>query len=262
MYVTNKAGATGSLAAADVIASKPDGYKLFSNNHPYFATTIHTQKTPFDPHDLVPLANFVETRQGLIVRVNSPFRTLHDLLDYARKHPAELKWSVPGRGVTLHMTPMLIFKKEGVTTIDVPYKGGQPEVVAALLGGHVDMASVMYAGASEYVRAGKLRFLLYYSDQRYPDSPDVPAAAELGYRDTLLPAYTGLYIHRNTPERIQKILLDACKKIYDDPAFKKGLEKIDAEPKWGGPQFLNEAIKTSESIGVPVLKEIGLYVGK
>ena len=71
MFVTDKAGATGSLATADVIASRPDGYKLFSNNHAYFATTIHTQKMPFDPRDLVPLANFVETRQGMAVQADS-----------------------------------------------------------------------------------------------------------------------------------------------------------------------------------------------
>ena len=91
-----------------------------------------------------------------------------------------------------------------MTEIDVPYKGGQSEVVPALLGGHVNMASALYPSVTEFVRAGKLRLLMYYSDQRYPDSPNVPAAAELGYRDAVLPAYTGLYIHRNTPERYQK----------------------------------------------------------
>ena len=60
----------------------------------------------------------------MVVRADSPFKTFNDLLNYARKNPGQLKWSLPGRGVTLHMTPMLIFKKEGVTTIDVPYKGG------------------------------------------------------------------------------------------------------------------------------------------
>jgi tripartite-type tricarboxylate transporter receptor subunit TctC len=262
MFVTNKTGATGSTAAADLIASRPDGYKLLANNHPYFATTIHTQRTPFDPHDIAPLANFVSARQGLLARADAPFKTFSDLINHGRKNPGQLKWSVPGRGVTLHMTPMLIFKKEGVTTIDVPYKGGQVEAVTALLGGHVDMSSGFYAGSVEHIKAGKLKFLIYYTDQRYPDSPEVPCAAELGYRDAILPAYTGLYIHKNTPEHIKKVLLGACKKIYDDPAFQKGLEKMDADPKWGGPEFLTEAIKTSEAIGVPVLKEIGLYVGR
>ena len=56
--------------------------------------------------------------------------------------------------------------------------------------------------------------------------------------------------------------MDACKKIYDDPAFKKGLEKMDMDPKWGGPDFINKWIKKSEAIQVPILKELGLYLGK
>jgi len=82
-----QAGATGSTAAADLITSKPDGYKLLSNNHPYFATTIHTQKLPFDPHDIAPLANFVSARQGMLVRTDSPFRTFKDLLNYDGRIP-------------------------------------------------------------------------------------------------------------------------------------------------------------------------------
>jgi tripartite-type tricarboxylate transporter receptor subunit TctC len=76
VFVANKPGGAGSIGAADVIISKPDGYKMYFNNHPYFASTIYTQKLPFDPHDLVPLANFIESRSGMIVRADSPFKTL------------------------------------------------------------------------------------------------------------------------------------------------------------------------------------------
>ena len=235
MIVTNKPGATGTIGAADVIASKPDGYKLYTNGHPYFANTIHTQKIPFDPHDLVPLASFVELRQGMAVRGDSPFKTFNDLLTYAKKNPGQLRWAHGGRGIAYHITPMLIFKKEGVSTIDVPYKGGGNEYLPALLGGHVGMASVIYGSVVDQVRAGKVRFLMYYSDHRYQDTPDIPTIAELGYPDAVLPAYQAFFIHKNTPEYIKKILTDAFKKIYDDPAFKTALAKIDVDAKWDGP---------------------------
>lgn len=260
MIVINKPGASSIVAAADVIASKPDGYKLFTGVHHMFASTIHTMKIPFDAGDLVPLANYSALDQGMGVRGDSPFKTFSDLLEYARKNPGQLKWSHSGRGITPQLTALLIFKKEGIESIDVPYKS-VVEAMTALLGGHVDMASVT-GPYSEHVKAGKMRLLMVYADRRSTMFPNVPTAAELGYPNVFLPAYTGIYCHKKTPEHIKKILIDALKKIYDDPAFQKGVETADVQLRWGGPDFINEQIKRSEAIVVPALKELGMYIGK
>ena len=262
IIVTNKPGAGASIGLADVVASKPDGYKLYVNNHAYFANTIYTQKLPFDPLDLVPVANFIQQRQAMAVKADSPFKTLNDLLQYARKNPGKLKWAHLGRGMSNHQIPMLIFKKEGVITIDVPYRGGSVEACMALMGGHVDMASVVYASVLSQFKAGDIRFLVFFSGERFKEAPNVPAITELGYPEANQPLFMGLYVHKNTPEHIKKILTDFCKKVYDDPGFKKGLEKIDAEPMWGGPDFVSEWIKKSTAFHVPILKELGLYMGK
>jgi len=261
MIVNTKPGASASIGAADLIASNPDGYKLLSMVHHYFASTIHTQKLPFNPNDLVPLANFVELMQAMAARADSPFKTLSDLLEYARKNPGRLTWSHGGRGITSHVIAMGIFNKEGVNTVDVPYKGGTVESLTALLGGHVDMASIT-SPFDDHVKAGKIRLLMVYADQRSPSFPNVPTIVELGYPGMFLPAYTGIYIHKNTPEPIKKILMDALKKVYDDPAFKKGIANLGVEPKWGGPDFINEQIKRSEAIAVPALKKLGMYLDK
>ena len=261
IVVVNKPGAGGSIAAAEVISSKPDGYKVFGGYQVFFATTIRTQKVPFNPFDLVPLANFVELKLGMEVKADSPFKTFDDVLSYGRKNPGQLKWCHPGRGITLHMSALIIFKKAGIQTIDIPYKGPS-EALAALLGGHVDVGSIGYGPVSDQVRAGKVRFLMFYTDKRYSDQPNVPTALELGYPDAVLPTFFGLYVHKDTAENIRKTLTDVCKKIYDDPEFKKGIEKLGEQPKFGGPEFIKEAIKKQEEIGIPILKEIGLYVGQ
>jgi tripartite-type tricarboxylate transporter receptor subunit TctC len=262
MIVTNKPGATGTVGAADVIASKPEGYKIYTNGHLYFANTINTQKLPFDPHDIVPLASFVDLRQGMVVSAESPYKTFGDLLAYAKKNPGQLKWGHGGRGIAYHLTPLLIFKREGASTIDVPFKGGTSELIPALLGKHVDMGSTIYLTMIEQARAGQVRFLMWYSDRRYKDSPNVPAITELGYHDAFLPAYQTFFIHKNTPANIRKTLVDACKKIYDDPAFQSGLARINVDPRWEEPDAINESIRKSVVIVVPILKELGLYVGK
>lgn len=262
MVVINKPGATGTMGAADVIASKPDGYKLYTNGHSYFANTINIQKLPFDPFDLVPLAGFVELRQCMVVRGDSDFNIFSDLLAYAKKNPGQLKWGHGGRGITYHITPLLMFRREGASTIDIPYKGGGSESNPALLGGHVDALSGIYLTMLGLIKSGRFRVLMWYSDHRFKDFPDVPHIAEMGYQDLALPAFQAFFIHKNTPEHIKKILMGAFKKIYDDPAFKTAIAKIDVDPMWVNSEEVNVWIKKSEVIAIPILKELGLYVGK
>jgi tripartite-type tricarboxylate transporter receptor subunit TctC len=262
LIVVNKPGGAGSIAAADVISSKPDGYKLVILSNFFQAINVKTQKVPFDPSHVVPIANFMEIKHGLCVRGDSPWKTLGDLLDYARKNPGKLRWSHHGRGGTIHIIPLLIFKKAGAETIDVPYKGA-PEHLSALLGGHVDASSNVYDVIKDHLKAGKVRLLVFYSDRRFSEPHDVPSAVELGFTEVgKLATLFGLYVHKDTPEEIKKNLIEASKKIFEDPEFKKGMEKLGQEPKYGGPEFINESIKKGEEVGVPIIKELGLYIGK
>lgn len=249
------------MAAAEVIASKPDGYKLICTTNFFFASTTKTQKIPFDPSHLTPLVNLMEYIEGVCVRGDSPFKTLNDLLDYGRKNPGKLSWAHTGRGTLGHIVMLSLFRKAGIETIDVPYKG-VPEKTAALLGGHVDASQMTYGNIQDHVKAGKMRFLIFFSDKRYGEQPDVPTAVELGFPEMKKAVvYAGYFIHRDTPEQIKKILFDAFKKTYEDPEFKKRLEKIGDSPRFEGSEFVKEKIKEGEEIVVPVLKEFGLYVG-
>jgi tripartite-type tricarboxylate transporter receptor subunit TctC len=262
MVVVNKPGAAGSIAAADIVGSAPDGYKLIIIGTAFFSTTTKIQKIPFDPNDLTPIANLVEYKCGMIVKGNSPWKTFGDLLDYAKENPGKLRWSHPGRGLGLHINPLLIFRRAGITAKEVPYKGA-PEMVSALLGGHVDAVSLAYGAVKEHVKAGNLKFLIFYSDRRYADSPNVPCAVELGFPDAAkIGTFIGIYAHKNTPQEAKKILYNAFKRMYDDPIFKKGIENFGEEPRFEGPEFIREAIKKSEEASVPILKELGLYVGR
>ena len=262
MVVVNRPGAGGSLAAAEVISAKPDGYKLVVLGQGFFAITTKTQKVPFDPNDLVPIANFMAWRLAMMVRADSPWKTLNDLLNYAKKNPGQLRWSHQGRGIPPHIIGLHIFKKAGVETIDVPYKGS-PESLAALLGGHVDATSGPYGSAKDQIRAGQVRILTFYNDQRYSDQPNVPSCVELGFPDAAkLLTYVAIFAHKNTPESIKTYLFGVSKKIYDDPRFKRLPDIGGEDPKFGGPEFVRQKIKDTEEIGVPILKELGLYVGK
>ncbi|HVN23087.1 MAG TPA: tripartite tricarboxylate transporter substrate binding protein [Syntrophorhabdales bacterium] len=265
VVVTNKPGAGGSLGAAELLNSKPDGYKLFVTTNFFFAMTTKSQKIPFDPANIVPLANMVQFVDGLCVRGDSPWKTFADLADYGKKNPGKIRWAHSGRGMVAHVAVLLVFRRAGVETIDIPYKG-PPEKVTALLGGHIEASNMTYGTVVDHVRSGKIKFLFFFSDRRitrYPDLANVPTIAEIGYSDlNQLTPFVGLYVHRDTPPQIRKTLTDALKKTYDDPEFKKAVEKTGDEPRYGGPEFIAESIKKGAEIGVPMLKELGLYVGK
>jgi tripartite-type tricarboxylate transporter receptor subunit TctC len=160
------------------------------------------------------------------------------------------------------MNGLIILRKAGIDAIDVPYKGS-PEKLASLLGGHVDASTMVYGAVRDHVRAGTVRYLIFFSDRRYSEPSDVPSAVELGFPEAAkLITFVGLYAHKNTPEEAKKILIETFRKVYDDPEFKKGIERLGDEPRFEGPEFMRESIKRGEEIGVPIIKELGLHVGK
>jgi len=262
LVVVNKPGAGGSLGAADVISSKPDGYKLYVGINNFFAITVRTQKIPFEPSHLTPLANFSELIAIMCVRGDSPWRTFNDFLVYGRNNPGKLRWAHTGRGLRNHMIGLLIFRKAGVETIDIPYKG-TPESSAALLGGHVDAVCITFSTIKDQLRAGKIRGLAAFSDHRFNALPDIPSLIDLGFPEVAkMSGLCGFYIHKDTPEETKKTLFDAFKKASEESEFKKRVEELGDESRFGDAEFLRESIRQTEEISSPILKELGLYIGK
>ena len=262
IVAVNRPGGGMSVAAAEIVSSKPDGYKIFYGTNIYFAITTKIQKIPFDPANIAPLMNFTQLKDGMAVMGDSTLKTFADLLDYGKKNPGKLRWAHSGRGMRDHIGWSYVFKKAGVDTIDVPY-GGSPEKLAALLGGHVDASCMGYASIKDHINSGKVKYLVVSSSQRYGDLPDVPSIAEAGFPEMgKFAILTAFFVHKDTPQEIRKTITDAFGKVFEDPAFKKKVEELGEELKPGGPEFIREAIKNAEEVGVPALKQLGLYKGK
>jgi len=258
MFVSNKPGAGGTPAVSDVINSKPDGYKIIYLNNSYFSITSQTQKVAFDPYYLVPLINFTEVRVGLIVKGDSPWKSFAQLAEYAKQNPGKLVWNHAGRGLGNHIVTLLLMRKYGLQTVDIPYKSS-PEQLSALLGGHADASSMVFAAVVDHVKAKTVRYLVTYGDRRYSVAPDVPTVIELG--STSLITFSGIYVHKDTSEDIKRILFEAFKKTYGDPEFKNGMDKIGEGMRFGEPEWIRETMRKDEVIAVPILKELGLYEG-
>jgi tripartite-type tricarboxylate transporter receptor subunit TctC len=260
LVIINKPGANGALAVADLITAKPDGYKLAMTANTHFGIAFQSQKLPFDINDIDPLLYFYEMKHGLSVKGDSPWKTLDDLLKYAKENPGKLRWGHVGRGGTQYLYGTLVFRKAGVETNDLPYKGS-PEQISAVLGGHLDATISTYGPVKDLLKTGRLRYLTVYTDKRYSDLPDIPSCSELGFEEAgKIPTRFGISVHKNTPGEIKKTLVEAFRKTYESLEFKAGIEKIGEEPKFGGPEEMKDSIRSLEKYAVPILKELGLYV--
>lgn len=258
VVVVNKLGAGGSIAAADLFSSKADGYKIMLTTNFFFAMTTKTQKVPFNPDDLIPLVNLIELKNGLVVKSDSDLKTLDDVIAYAKKNPGQLKWAHTGSGTSQHLYGLLLFRKAGVQTIDVPYKGSADQI-PAVLGGHLDASFITYGAAKEHVKAGKLKYLVTVGNKRYSDPPNVPCAAELGFDDVgKLSTLVGLYIHKNTPPDALKVIFNCIDKTIKDPNFLKGIDNLGEQPRFMGSKEMEVAIADAVKLSVPLLKEFNL----
>jgi tripartite-type tricarboxylate transporter receptor subunit TctC len=261
IVVINKPGAGATIAAADVIRSKPDGYKFMCIDNTFWVTTCNTQKVPFDPNDLVPLANFIQHKMGVFVKSDSPFKTYDDVVEYARKHPGELTWGFSYMGLLPSITTRIILENAGVTIKEMVYRGGDTEKIPALLGGHLDVSGHGFLAIKEQLRAGKVRCLLVNADMRVKEVPDVPNVVDIGATELKgINTYIGFGIHKDTPEEIKRTLFEALKKTAEDPEFRERFENYGFVLKFEGPEFVMESVKRGKEVIIPVLKKYGLYV--
>jgi tripartite-type tricarboxylate transporter receptor subunit TctC len=208
--VENKAGAQGSIAAAEVAKAPPDGYTLMTTtNTPQAANVSLFKKLNYDPvKDFAPIVRLGTTSFMLMVRPDFPARTLKDFLNQVRAQPGKLS---AGYGSSGSQVSLALLKAMGkLDVVEVPYKG-IPQAITDTLGGSLAFTFVDLGNALAQAKGGKLRGLAVTSAKRTPLAPDMPALAEElpGYE---LIAWFGLVAPAKTPADVVRRLHDASAK--------------------------------------------------
>lgn len=144
VIVVGKPGAGGAVAAEYVTASKPNGYKLFLFNSGTNGINVAVRDVRYKNTDFDIICGAYIQNLVLMVPTNSPFKTVGDLVEYAKKHPGKLKYATTGVGTSAHLASELLDQVAGIKTTHVPFQGG-PKTYAAIVGGHVDF-SIFYYG--------------------------------------------------------------------------------------------------------------------
>lgn len=225
VIVDNKGGGGGAVGVGSIIGKTPDGYLLS-----VVVTSLHRvsfiNKLSFDTvKDVTPILRVGGYLYGILVNPTSPYKTLKDLLDYAKANPGKLSYMASGIGTGGHIAmEELGYYAGGLKFNHLPSKGDQ-ESSTALLGGHVDCISTT-SGWIPLLDAGKLRLLATYGEKRTKRYPNVPTVSELGYK-FVHTSPIGIVGPKGMPKEIVKVLHDAFKKALDDPLFLETMAKFE-----------------------------------
>jgi len=229
VVVENKPGAGGTLGVVDMRRTKPDGYRLTLVPVSIFRQP-HIQKVPFDPmNDLTYVASFMTYDFILNVAHDSPFQTLKDLVEHAKKHPNEINYGSPGKFTGNHVAMALLAKAANVKLTHVPYKGDS-EATPALLGGHVQ-AMVSTNSILNLINAGKVRALAVAAETRPPAFANVPTFREAGY-DVIVPSPLGVGGPKGLPAPVVQKLETSIAAALQDPDMQRIIETNGVRPDY------------------------------
>lgn len=224
VVVENKPGASGMLGPNELVKAAPDGYTL-SQITIGVARLPHMQKMQFDPlRDFTYIACLTGYTFGIVVKADSPHKTIADLVKFAKANPGKFSYGSTGNGTTPHLAVEEFASKAGIQLTHVPFKGSS-DGLQALLGGHIDAHSDA-TGWAPHVEAGTMRLLATYGSKRTKRWPKVPTLNELGY-DTVSDSPFGIAGPRGMDPKVVRKLQDAFKKTLSDPAVLAAFEKYD-----------------------------------
>lgn len=198
----NKPGAGTALGLAEAARAPAQGYDLVIGQSDNVTLIPLLMKVAYDPvKDLVPVALVATTPMVLLVSDSSPYKTLPEVIEAARKAPNTLSYGTSGTGGGVHIAMEMLQHEAGFKMQHVPYKGSAP-ALADLMGGHLQFAGSSISSAASLIKAGKVRALAVTSPKRNPTLPDVPTVAELGYKDFSVVTYYGVLAPAKTPAAV------------------------------------------------------------
>jgi tripartite-type tricarboxylate transporter receptor subunit TctC len=224
VIIENKAGAGGTVGASYVAKAPPDGYTLFLTTVGAVAITPHLRADmPYDSQkDFTPIALVVHNTTVIVVRADSPLKSVEDLVRLAKEKPGTIPIASTGYGSTAHLAIELLQSASGAKFIHVPYRGAAP-ALTDLLGGQAEAFIGDVPAMISQIQAGKVRAIAVAATARNPKIPDARTLAESGYPDTDVDNWYGVMAPAKTPQPIAAAVYKAVSAAVADPGVKDKL---------------------------------------
>lgn len=261
VVVDNRAGAGGNIGAAAAAKAPADGYTLFMGTVGTHAINASLyKKMPFDPvKDFTPLTRVANVPNLLVANPAQPFKTVGELITYAKANPGKVNFGSSGNGSSIHLSGELFKSLAKVDMVHVPYRGSAP-AVTDLLGNQIAIMFDNMPSAIQHVRTGRLRPLAVTTAKRSPELPDVPTIAEAGLPGYEATSWFGLFAPAGTPAPVVSRLHAAIVKVLAQPDVKKKISEQGAEVHSEKPEQFAAFIKAESAKWGKVVRESGASV--
>ncbi|HXW27016.1 MAG TPA: tripartite tricarboxylate transporter substrate binding protein [Xanthobacteraceae bacterium] len=254
VVAVNRTGGGGAAGYTHVAQQRPDGYSLIWNSNS-ISTNYHAGILPFDYRAFDPVARVAIEIPVLAVRADAPWKTLNELLDYAKANPGKVRVGNSGAGSHTHLAASALFAAVGAHEIEVPF--GQGQAVVNLLGGRIEATVQLPAAVVAHVKSGDLRVLAVLGSERAPVFPDLPTAEELGY-PVALDMWRGIAVPKGTPPAIIARLEDAIRRTVESPEFAAAGRAIGFTPAFLPAKEFGKLIASDDAQLGQVMAQLGL----
>jgi tripartite-type tricarboxylate transporter receptor subunit TctC len=258
VIIENRPGAGGLVASQALATSAPDGYTLIVVASGHATNPFLYPKIPYDTFkDFTPISLLASSPNILLVRADSPYKTLADLLAQARAKPGSLSYGMAGNGTSTHLAGELLKNLAKVEIVAIPYKGGGP-AMNDLLGGQIPMSFNNGPESVGQISAGTVRALGVTTAKRAPFLPDVPTMAEAGVPGYDTGVWWGLVGPAGMPAAIVAQLSSDFVAALKAPAVRDRLNTLGAAPIGSSPKEFDSVIHADYEKWGPIIKAAGM----
>ena len=230
MVVDNRAGAGGTIGAEIAAHATPDGYTLFltSTGVQVVSPQLYKKLNYHPIKDFEPISLFAITQNILVVNPTLPFKSVKDLLAYAKTNPGKLNMSNAGSGFQSHLAGLLFTHTAKIDVLHVPYKGGAS--LTAVVANEAQFTIAPGPAVMGHVRSGRLRAIATGGEKRSSITPELPTIIESGVPGFVSTGWAGLMAPKNTPKPILDKLHATLVQVVNDPVTREQLERQGGEP--------------------------------
>jgi tripartite-type tricarboxylate transporter receptor subunit TctC len=260
IIIENRSGAGGAMGTQAVINAKPDGYTLLQGASATVIIPLFQPNLFNWERDLTPVAGIGSIPLVFVVNATSNIRSIADLAAKARSMPGGLNYGSGGNGSVSHLAAARLMADSKITGTHINFRGFSA-AVQALLGDQVQVVCVTTADVTQLAQAGTVRALAVTSEQRFPDLPDVPTMAELGFSDFYASSWNGYLAPAKTPAEIVNRLYTAYAAAGKDPDVQARLGKLGFVLKIRNPAELENFMRDESNRWGRVIRENNIKMG-
>ena len=258
VIILNRPGAGGAVGTTAAAKAAPDGYTILMtlSSISIFPVSdpLEGKPVPYQLSDFMPIALVTADPTVLVVRADSPYRTVQDFVAAAKANPGKINYSSSGVYGTLHVAMEMFAGAAGIQLFHIPYQGGGP-AVTALLGGQVEALASGPAAAVGQIKGGKMRALAGWGAQRLALMPELPTFKELGYKDVEFYIWAGVVAPAAVPPNVQHRLRAAVRAAVADPQFVGAMAKVSTPINYlDAPEFKDFWVADAARLRVAVEK--------